>query len=322
MLQRKAAGFLAVYRIGKQRSLADGSEIVAFGKGGGILLLDQRKRFFKLQHRGKGVLAFAAAEAGADKVADLAVPVGKFHLVDLASFHQRIALVTVEREIEHAVFPVVVVPTLRRAGIHAHAAQVVQRECGIGIAAADELRVLFRRRRKPEPDLPALRRAAVKGDEVRAAHHKAAVHIRVYPRDDALVVGEIDAEAVVHRCDDAGVFRQLAVDPDAVAGVQVKAVVVVGELHAALREADAHHRLPRCGLRFLRRFHRRTGGFGRMLCGKSNLECHVHHTAFLFFTSLFYSMMCPINRTLEEKIAFFFLSYNLIFPVTHKCDIT
>ena len=205
-----------------------------------VVFFDSAQRFLQLQHSRKFVLAAAAAKAGADKAADRTVPVFELNLVCRAAFNDGVAFAAVKADVSDPVLRVVVVPALCDAGAYIHSPQVIQTECGI-IAAADERIVLLCRRLVPGDNLTARQRRSVERDEVAACHKKTTVDRSVRYCDHALVVGYFDFKIIADLGDAAAHTFQLAVHIDRIAAMQVKLVVVIGQIHIAFCKVHLYH---------------------------------------------------------------------------------
>lgn len=77
---------------------------------------------------------------------------------------------------------------------------------------------------------------------MRAEHVKRAAHGRIHRTDHALIIGEPDAEIVVHRRHAPALTGELAADVDKIACVQVKTVVIVAVGAVALGKVHTHDR--------------------------------------------------------------------------------
>lgn len=82
----------------------------------------------------------------------------------------------------------------------------------------------------------------IEREHMRAEHVKRAAHVPVRHADHALIIGEPDAEVVVHRRHVSRQTGKLAADVDKIALVQVKAVVIVAVSAVALGKVHAHDR--------------------------------------------------------------------------------
>ena len=119
------------------------------------------------------------------------------------------------------------------------------------------------RREKPAAHLRIRQRAVIEREHMRAEHVKRAAHGRIRHADHALIIGEPDAEVVVHRRHAPRQTGKLAADIDDVALVQVKAVVIVAVGAVALGKVHAHDRRNGRRLRLHSRgWRRRLGRFG------------------------------------------------------------
>lgn len=193
--QRECAVVLAIHGVIKQCPLTDGSEVVAAIIFGSELLLDLLQNVLELQHDRKFVLAVVAAEAGADKLADLSVFVGKFHLVGGGALHNGVAPVAVQADAAHQAAAVIVASALRHDGRHLHLLQLTQREHGV-VGATGELVLQLLRRQEPGDDLLRRQGAAIEGDEMGADGVKLPMYGGVRHGDHPLVVRELDLEIV------------------------------------------------------------------------------------------------------------------------------
>ena len=141
------------------------------------------------------------------------------------------------------------------------------------------------RREKPAAHLRIRQRAVIEREHMRAEHVKRAAHVPVRRADHALIIGEPDAEVVVHRRHASPKPGELAADVDDVALVQIKAVVIVAVGAVTFGKVHAHDRRHSRRLRLHSRgWRRRLGRFG--LHAKTDRMLHKNPSSNQNFCSL------------------------------------
>ena len=190
-----AAGFFPVNGDTHESAFENSCKIVGCPMLRLIIFCDAFQRFPELKHGGELMLAGIAAEAAAGQVADFAIYIFKFQLVDLTALHDRTALGAVKADVPHAAFRVIVMAALRDITADLHGRKVIQLETGIIIAGSVDI-TRFIRRLEPGNDFRIGEYRRVKGDEMGPGKEKLALDLCVRNADHALVIGQLDLEVV------------------------------------------------------------------------------------------------------------------------------
>ena len=227
------------------------------------------------------MLAYSAAEAGANKTAYLAVAVFKLDLVCFAALDDGVALCAVNADVSDLVINIVFMSALSGLRVNAHTAEIGQKERGV-VPAADENLVLFRRRFEPCDHPVSRKRFAVERYEMRPCNAEPTVHVRVDQRDHTLIIGEPDPEIIIDLSHATELPFEFSFNINQVAAFQVKHIVVIRILPPSFGEKHLYHGLARFSLRFPCGGHNFIRLFRRSLRRKTDLKCHSDHRSFFF----------------------------------------
>ena len=167
--------------------------------------------------------------------------VGERELIRHSALHDGVPLRAIDRQVDHPVLAIVRAALFGNVARHVRLLESIERVLRPG-AVTDDKFPLHLRREKPAAHLHIRQRVVIEREHMRAEHVKRAAHGRIHRTDHALIIGEPDAEIVVHRRHAPALTGELAADVDKIACVQVKTVVIVAVGAVALGKVHTHDR--------------------------------------------------------------------------------